>query len=103
MNGIDIKQSSNTVNSVIPGVTLQLLQQSDPGEVPAKRFHRISSAFQFRLRLNTVESDLQAQQGQFGALGGNPAISGLRRRCAKSRLLHHWQQRDESLGSRHHV
>jgi flagellar hook-associated protein 2 len=81
LNGIDIKQSSNTVNSVIPGVTLQLLQQSStPVTVSLQSDStQISSALQsFVSAYNTVESDLQAQQGQFpGALGGNPAISGL--------------------------
>ena len=58
---------ANTVNSVIPGVTLQLLQtklstpvtvslQSDPPQ--------ISSALQnFVSNYNQLEKDLQAQQG----------------------------------------
>jgi len=81
LNGIDVTQSSNTVNSVIPGVTLQLLQQSNtPVTVSlASDPTQISSALQnFVSAYNTVEKDLHAQQGQFpGALGGDTAISGL--------------------------
>jgi flagellar hook-associated protein 2 len=81
LNGIDVKQSSNTVNSVIPGVTLQLLQpstsavtvslQSDPSQ--------LSSDLQtFVTSYNAVEQALAANEGtNNGGLNGDPVVQQL--------------------------
>ena len=83
LNGIDVKQSSNTVNSVIPGVTLSLLNttpttapvtislQSDPTQ--------LSSALQdFVTNYNSLASAITAQTGQGGgALVGDSVIGQL--------------------------
>ncbi len=81
LNNITIQQSSNTVNSVIPGVTLQLLQptstpvtvslQSDPSQ--------LSSDLQsFVTNYNAVETQLQAQEGTAaGGLNGDPVVTQL--------------------------
>ncbi len=88
LNGIDVKQSTNTVNSVIPGVTLSLLStmpvttpattpitislQSDPTQ--------LSSALQdFVAKYNALATALSAQTGQSGgALAGDSVINQLR-------------------------
>ncbi len=88
LNGIDVKQSTNTVNSVIPGVTLTLLNtmpvttpattpvtislQSDPTQ--------LSSALQnFVSNYNALATAIGAQTGQSGgALAGDSVIAQLR-------------------------
>jgi flagellar hook-associated protein 2 len=81
LNGIDVVQSSNTVNSVIPGVTLQLVQESSTPVTVSLQSDptQLSSALQtFVTDYNQLEKDLQAQEGQVpGALGGDSAITGL--------------------------
>lgn len=81
LNNIDVKQSSNTVNSVIPGVTLQLLQksttpvtvslQSDPTQ--------LSSDLQsFVTNYNALEQALSAQEGSnAGGLNGDAVVTQL--------------------------
>lgn len=78
LNGIDVIQSGNVVNSVIPGATFTLLNsstspvtlslQSDPTQ--------LSAALQdFVAKYNAVQSDISAQVGQSGgALVGDSAI-----------------------------
>ncbi len=81
LNNIDIKQSTNTVNSVIPGVTLQLLKtsttpvtvslQSNPSQLSSDLQNFVSS-------YNALAQALQAQQGQNGGgLAGDPAVTQL--------------------------
>jgi len=81
LNGIDITQPSNTVNSVIPGTTFQLLKgsnsavtitlQSDPSQ--------LSSALQgFVTNYNALVTQLQAQVGpSAGLLSGDLVVSQL--------------------------
>jgi flagellar hook-associated protein 2 len=81
LNGIDVKQASNTVNSVIPGVTLQLQQtsttpitvslQSSPGQLSTDLQNFVSS-------YNGLEQLLLAQQGAVqGGLNGDIAVTQL--------------------------
>ena len=81
LNNIDIKQATNTVNSVIPGVTLQLLKksatpvtvslQSNPSQLSSDLQNFVSS-------YNSLAQALQAQQGQNGGgLAGDPAVTQL--------------------------
>jgi flagellar hook-associated protein 2 len=81
LNNIHVTQPTNTVNAVIPGVTLQLLQktatpvtvslQSNPGQ--------LSSDLQdFVSNYNSLAQALQAHQGQNGgSLIGDPAVTQL--------------------------
>lgn len=81
LNGITVVQPSNNVNSVIPGVTLQLLQQSSSPVTVSLQSDptQLSSALQtFVSGYNQLEKDLQAQEGQTpGLLGGDSAVTGL--------------------------
>jgi flagellar hook-associated protein 2 len=79
LNGIDVTQSGNVVNSIIPGVTFSLLNtstapitlslQSDPGQ--------LSDALQDLVtKYNTVQTDLGGQVGHSGgALVGDSVIA----------------------------
>jgi flagellar hook-associated protein 2 len=81
LNGIDIKQSSNTVNSVIPGVTLQLLQKSSTPVTVSLQSDptQLSTDLQtFVTNYNALEQALAAQQGSNqGGLNGDPAVTQL--------------------------
>ena len=79
LNGITVTQTSNTVNSIIPGVTFQLVGRSaTPVTIslatdPAK----LSSALQtFVNSLNTLNAGLRAQVGT-GSLAGDNVVTGL--------------------------
>jgi flagellar hook-associated protein 2 len=81
LNNIDVKQASNTVNSVIPGVTLQLLQTSSTPVTVALQSNpsQLSSDLQtFVSNYNTLEQALAAQQGASnGGLNGDTAVTQL--------------------------
>ena len=81
LDGIPVTQSSNTVNSVIPGVTLQLLETSTSPVTVALQSNasQLSSDLQtFVTDYNQLQTDLNAQQGpNAGALAGDPVVSGL--------------------------
>jgi flagellar hook-associated protein 2 len=83
LNGIPDVQSSNVVNSVIPGLTFTLLGTT-PDTAPvtlslASDPTQLSSALQtFVTNYNTVQADVTAQTGQTGgALVGNTVINQL--------------------------
>lgn len=82
LNGIDVTQKSNLVNSVIPGVTFQLLATSANPVTISLRTDRtqLSSALrQFVSDLNSVKAQVQAQTGKdAGLLSGNAVITGLK-------------------------
>ncbi len=81
LNGIPITQSSNLVNSVIPGVTLRLLNTSStPVTVSlASDPTQLSSALQdFVTNYNALQSQLRAQVGPAGGLlSGNLVVTQL--------------------------
>jgi flagellar hook-associated protein 2 len=81
LDGIDVKQSSNTVNSVIPGVTLRLLKTSGDATTVSLESNpaQLSTDLQsFVTNYNALEQALQAQQGtNGGALGGNLVVTQL--------------------------
>lgn len=84
LNGIPVSQSSNTVNSVIPGVTLQLLNTT-PITAPvtvslATDPTGLSSALQtFVSSLNSLQSQLTMETGaNGGSLAGNDLVTGLK-------------------------
>ena len=79
LNGINVTQASNTVNSVIPGVTFQLLAKSSTavtislGSDPTS----ISAGLQtFVDNLNALNTQVASQVGT-GSLAGNNALTGL--------------------------
>ncbi len=83
LNGITVNQSSNTVNSVIPGVTLQLLNTT-PSTAPvtvslATDPAGIASDLQtFVANFNALQTALAAQSGTAGgSLAGNDIVTGL--------------------------
>jgi flagellar hook-associated protein 2 len=83
LNGITVNQSSNTVNSVIPGVTLQLLNTT-PSTAPvtvslATDPTGIASDLQtFVTNFNALQTALAAQSGTAGgSLAGNDLVTGL--------------------------
>ena len=80
LNGIDVKQASNVVNSVIPGTTFTLIGTT-PSTAPvtlslASDPTQLSSALQnFVTGYNTVQADVAGQVGQSGgALVGDSSI-----------------------------
>lgn len=79
LNGIDIDQAGNTVNSVIPGVTLNIVgASSSPVTVSlASDPTQLSSALQsFVTNYNAVESAVTAQEGtSAGPLLGDPMVT----------------------------
>ena len=81
LNGINVSQSDNTVNSVIPGVTLNIVgASSSPTTISlASDPTQLSSALQnFVTQYNAVQNALQAQEGpNAGSLGGDTVISQL--------------------------
>lgn len=83
LNGITVTQSSNTVNSVIPGVTLQLLGTT-PSTAPvtvslATDPSSVASDLQtFVTNFNALNTALAAQTGTGGgSLVGNDLVTGL--------------------------
>ena len=82
LNGINVSQSSNTVNSIIPGVTLQLLGTSaSPVTVSlATDPTGLSAGLQnFVSDLNALNAQLAAQTGaRGGSLAGNDLVTGLK-------------------------
>jgi flagellar hook-associated protein 2 len=93
LNGITIKQSRNLVNSVIPGVTLNVLDKSaDPVQITlASDRSQLSSALSsFVSNFNALRQQLNAQQGpSAGLLSGNSLVlqlSALQREMASQRL-----------------
>ena len=83
LNGITVNQSSNTVNSVIPGVTLQLLDTT-PSTAPvtvslATDPTGVASDLQtFVTNFNALQTALAAQSGTAGgSLAGNDMVTGL--------------------------
>lgn len=81
LNGIDITQKGNVVNSVIPGVTFQLLGSTNsPVTITlATDRSQLSSILQtFVGGYNTLKADLNAQAGAAaGLLTGNSIVIGL--------------------------
>jgi flagellar hook-associated protein 2 len=81
LNGINISQKSNLVNSVIPGVTLRLLGASGSPVTVSLATDRtqLSSTLQtFTDNLNALKTQLQAQTGKnAGMLSGDGVVSGL--------------------------
>ncbi len=81
LNNIDVKQSSNTVNSVIPGVTLQLLQKSTTPVAVSLQSNptQLSTDLQtFVTNYNALEQSLAAQEGaNTGGLNGDPVVTQL--------------------------
>lgn len=82
LNGINVTQKSNLVNSVIPGATFQLLAASAGAVTISLRSDRaqLSSALrQFVTDLNSVKAQVQAQTGKdAGLLTGSTVITGLK-------------------------
>jgi flagellar hook-associated protein 2 len=81
LNGIDVKQAGNVVNSVIPGLTFTVLAQSaTPVTLSVKTDPtQLSSALQdFVAKYNTLQSAIFAQVGPNGGpLTGDSVISQL--------------------------
>jgi flagellar hook-associated protein 2 len=81
LNGIDLRQPGNSVNSVIPGVTLNLAGATNsPVTVSlASDPSRLSSAVQsFVTAYNAAHSTIASQEGTSGgALNGDPVITQL--------------------------
>lgn len=81
LNGIDVKQSGNVVNSVIPGVTFTVLGQSATPVTLSVQTDptQLSSALQdFVAKYNTLQSAIFAQVGpNGGALTGDSVVSQL--------------------------
>ncbi len=81
LNGITISQASNTVNSVIPGVTFTLTgTSSSPTTISlASNPSQLSSALQsFVSNYNSLQSAVEAQEGQSaGPLAGDSVIDQL--------------------------
>jgi len=79
LNGIDIDQPGNTVNSIIPGVTLNIVgASSSPVTVSlASDPTQLSSALQtFVTNYNAVQSAVTAQEGTSGGpLNGDPMVT----------------------------
>lgn len=82
LNGINVTQKSNLVNSVIPGATFQLLATSASAVTVSLRSDRaqLSSALrQFVTDLNSVKAQVQAQTGKdAGLLTGSTVITGVK-------------------------
>lgn len=81
LNGITVDQSSNTVNSVIPGVTLNIVAPtSSPVTVSlTSDATQLSSALQsFVTNYNALQTAVAAQQGTSGGpLVGDPTVTQL--------------------------
>ena len=81
LNGINVTQKSNLVNSVIPGVAFQLLgKTASPVTITlATDRSQLASALQgFADNLNAVKAQLQAQTGKnAGLLSGDGVVGGL--------------------------
>ncbi len=81
LNGIDIQQAGNTVNSVIPGVTLTLQAPTNTAATItlASDPTQLSSALQdFVTNYNAVSSAVASQEGTSGgALAGDTTVNGL--------------------------
>src|SRR5262249_14951837 len=81
LNGIDISQAGNVVNSVIPGVTLTILKaSSSPVTVSvASDRSQLSSALQdFVARYNALKQQINAQVGPAaGLLVGDTVVNQL--------------------------
>ncbi len=81
LNGIDITQKSNFINSVVPGVTFQLLKESSSPVTISLASDRtqLSSALQdFVTNYNSLHSGLAAQVGQnAGQLSGDLMVTQL--------------------------
>jgi flagellar hook-associated protein 2 len=78
LNGIDVKQPSNTVNNVIPGLTFNILDTSDtPVTLSlASDPSQLTSALQtFVANYNSLRTALNAQEGPAaGALSGDTSV-----------------------------
>jgi flagellar hook-associated protein 2 len=83
LNGIGVVQPSNLVNSVIPGVTFQLLSTTNsPVNITLSTDRsKLSQALgDFADKYNALSSQLKAQTGKSaGLLTGNTVITGLQR------------------------
>ena len=81
LNGINIEQPGNVVNSVIPGVTFSILAQSSTPTTLSLSSDpsRLSSALQdFVTNYNSLRTALNAQEGpSAGALSGDIAVTQL--------------------------
>ena len=81
LNGIPITQTSNTVNAVIPGVTLTIAGKSTAATTitVASDPTQLSSALQdFVTQYNAVQTAVQAQEGAAaGPLGGDTVVQQL--------------------------
>ena len=81
LNGIDISQAGNVVNSVVPGLTFTLLGASAAAVTLslASDRNQLSSALQtFVSNFNQVRTQLNAQVGAAaGLLSGNPLVGQL--------------------------
>jgi flagellar hook-associated protein 2 len=81
LNNIDIKQASNTVNSVIPGLTFNIVGRSSSATTLtlASDPSQLSNDLQtFVSNYNALEASIKAQVGTSGgALVGDPAIHQL--------------------------
>jgi flagellar hook-associated protein 2 len=81
LNGIPVNQNSNLVNSVVPGITFQLLNTTNTPVTLSLTSDRsqLSSALQsFVDSYNKVHVDLQQQTGPAaGLLSGDPVVTGL--------------------------
>lgn len=82
LNGIDVVQSSNVVNNVIPGLTFTLLgSSSSPVTLSlASDPSQLSSGLQdFVTKYNALQTEIQAQTGTSGgALAGNTILNQVR-------------------------
>lgn len=94
LNGIEVRQSRNLVNTVIPGMTFTVLAKSeDPVQLTlASDRSQLSSALAgFVSNFNTLRQQLNAQQGSAaGLLSGNSLVlqlSGQMRQLASHRGL----------------
>lgn len=92
LNGIEVRQSRNLVNTVIPGMTFTVLAKSDdPVQLTlASDRSQLSSALAgFVSNFNTLRQQLNAQQGSAaGLLSGNSLVlqlSGQMRQLASHR------------------
>jgi flagellar hook-associated protein 2 len=83
LNGVTVQQKSNSVNSVIPGVTFELLKQSNaPVNISlASDRSKLSTALQtFVDSYNGLKSQLDAQSGKnAGLLTGSSIVTGVER------------------------
>lgn len=101
LNGINISQTSNTINNVIPGLTFHLVgTTSSPVTMTlASDSSQLSNDLQtFVTNYNALVTAVQAQTGQSGgALVGNPVINQLQE--AMQQLTSHFSSTTGSVQS----